>query len=399
VTGQGEDYPAGWLTQFRRGVVAGLATVVAAVGSASVVSLVAWFIPGADTASAIGAIKAAGLVVLSGHHGGVSLDGTAVTLTPLLVTMLLAWLVVSGARRAESSSGFAGLVVGYSVGCALLAFWAHLGQTQAPVLRSTLAACVFAAIVGGVGRYWQAGWVQLSDRWQRTVRAAGLALAGYLAAGGALAVAVLIAHAHEVTAVQHQVSPGAPGLPVALLGVAAAPNATVASVGYLTGAGFEVGSNTSVSMFEVAHGRLPIFPLLAAVPTGRPAVALGVALGGLIALGAGWLIVRTVQGSQSWTDRAMDAAAAAVLVGGGVTVLTMLASGGVGGGSLRHVGGTWWAAGGCAMLIVMIGNGAWLAIDEFRSAIAGRDRTGSKTAAAADAAYTDSAREVKAATR
>jgi hypothetical protein len=399
VAAHGEDYPAGWLTQFRRGVVAGLATVVAAVGSASVVTLVAWFIPGADTASAMGAIKAAGLVVLSGHHGGVSLDGTTVTLTPLLVSMLLAWLVVSGARRAESGSGVAGLVVGYSGGCALLASWAQLGQTHAPVLRSTLAACAFATIVGGIGRYWQAGWAQLSDRWQRTVRAAGLALAWYLAAGAALTGAVLIAHAHGVTAVQHQVSPGAPGLPVALLGVAAAPNATVASVGYLTGAGFEVGSHTSVSMFAVAHGRLPIFPLLAAVPTGRPAVAVGVTLGALVALGAGWLIVRTVQRSQSWTDRALDAAAAAVLVGGGVTVLTVLASGGLGDGSLRHVGGTWWAAGGCVLLTVLIGNGAWLAVDEVRSAIAGRDRSRTERVEAADAAYTDSAREVEAATR
>ena len=134
-----EEYPAGWLTQFRRGILAGLASLIVGIAGASAVTLLAWLIPGADTASAIAAIKAAGLVVLSGHQGGIVLDGSLVTLAPLLVTLLLGWLAVSTARRADSGSAFAGWCVGYTIACAVVAWWARLGATYAPLWRSAVA--------------------------------------------------------------------------------------------------------------------------------------------------------------------------------------------------------------------------------------------------------------------
>jgi len=384
VNTQVEDYPAGWLTQFRRGVFAGMATLVVAVGAAAAVTVLAWLIPGPDTASAIAAIKAAGLIVLSGHHGGMRLDGTLVTLAPLGVSLLLGWLAVSGARRAESSSAFVGWCVGYTAGCALLASWARLGGTYAPTVRSALAGMCFATIVGGAGRYYEVLWDQLSVRWQRVIRAAAAAVAVYILVAALLTAAVLARHLDQIVALQHRISPGASGLPVALLGIAATPNATVATLGYLAGPGFDIGSHTSVSVFAVAHGRLPIFPLLAAVPTGRPVTAFGIALGVLTALIAGALCNRSIRTGAGLGVLAADAAAASIMVAGAMAVLCELAAGGVGTGALRSVGTTWWAVGGCAMVTVFVGTVVCAVAELVRRRMDGRAATARPLRTAAD---------------
>jgi hypothetical protein len=385
---QVDDYPAGWLTQFRRGVIAGLATLVVALGTASTVTLLAWLIPGPDTSSAIAAIKAAGLLVLSGHRGGVRLDGTLVTLAPLGVTLLLGWLAVSSARRAESGSAFCGWCAGYAAGCVVLASWARLGDTFAPTARSAIAGLLFAVVVGGAGRYFETAWDQLSARWQRMIRGASAAVAAYVLGAALLTAAVMARHLDQIVVLQHRISPGASGLPVALLGIAATPNATVSTVGYLTGPGFDIGTHTSVSMFGARHGRLPIFPLLAGIPAGHPATALGIALGLLTALVAGVLCYRSVRADAGLGRLVTDAGAASVLVAGVLAVLVQLAGGEVGDGALRNVGATWWAVGGCAMVAVFLGTAASAAVDLARHRLAGPARVEreSPSMAAADKA-------------
>jgi hypothetical protein len=360
-----EEYPAGWLTQFRRGILAGLASLIVGIAGASAVTLLAWLIPGADTASAIAAIKAAGLVVLSGHQGGIVLDGSLVTLAPLLVTLLLGWLAVSTARRADSGSAFAGWCVGYTIACALVAWWARLGATYAPLWRSAVAGLLFALIIGGAGRYFESGWAQLAPRWQRIIRAAVGVVAVYAMAAALLAAVSVARHLDALVALQQRVSPGAAGLSVALLGVAAAPNATVAAMGYLTGPGFAIGSHTSVSMFATSRGRLPIFPLLGGLPIGQPATTLGIVLGLTTAFAAGAVAHRTVRhtASESALTTLADNAAVAALVAGSLAVLAVLAGGGVGHGTLSGVGVTWWAIGAASLPLVFLAAAGCLAVD------------------------------------
>jgi hypothetical protein len=395
VNAQVEDYPAGWLTQFRRGVFAGLATLVVAVGTASAVTLLAWLIPGPDSASAIAAIKAAGLIVLSGHHGGIRLDGTLVTLAPLGVSLLLGWLAVSGARRAESSSAFGGWCVGYTAGCVLLASWSRLGGSYAPTVPSALAGMCFATVVGGAGRYYEVLWDRLSARWQRVIRASAAAVAVYVLVAALLAAAVMARHLDQIVALQHRISPGASGLPVALLGIAATPNATVATVGYLAGPGFEIGSHTSVSIFGVTQGRLPIFPLLAAVPTGRPLTALGIALGVLTALLAGALCNRSIRTGARLRPMTADAAAVSLLAAGVLAVVSELAAGGVGNGALRSVGATWWTVGGCAMVAVFVGTAACAAADRVRQRLDGHAASAQPLRTARDSGHASSDTNVR----
>jgi hypothetical protein len=371
-----DEYPAGWLTQFRRGAVGGVLLFVLAVVLTAIPTFLAWLAPGADSTSAGRALKAAMVVAISGNQGGVVLNGTSVSLSPLLVSLLLGWLVVGQARGQDTAIGFAGLVTGYTVATAMAAHWSQLGATRVPVASSAVAACCFVLLVGGAARFGPAYWNRLAERWRQVGKAAAGICAVYVLAAALLAAGVLATHLHEAARLQGVLAGGAAGLPVALLGIAATPNAVLSGVGYLTGPGFEVGSHTSVSMFAVVHGQLPVFPLLAGVPSGRPATALGAAVGVLTALVAGWLAVRLVSGSARPSDRpvadvGIDVLLAALGAGVMLAGLSALAAGGVGSGSLSHVGATGWQVGAAIVALASAASAIWVGIDRLRHRAAG----------------------------
>src|SRR6185503_10939198 len=332
----------------------------------AVPAFVTWLVPGADTSPASSAVKAGALLALSAPHGGLVLAGTPITLTPLLVTGALGWLVAGQVRRSQSWSAALGLPIGYGAATALLAGWARIGSTRAPVLASSVAALVFVAAVGLLVRAVQVGWPRLSDRARRVCRAAGVATGCYLAAGALLAAGMLVGHLSDAVALQRQLAPGAAGLPVALLGLAATGNAVLAGVGYLTGPGFAIGSHTSVSVAGVSAGPLPTFPLLAAVPHGRPATLAGLSLVLALALLVGWLVLRTLAPAEFWWLRLQDATATAGLTGLLLAVLSGLGSGSLGPGALQLVGERWWAVGGASVLVVLFGAASWLAVELVR---------------------------------
>ncbi|HEX8304176.1 MAG TPA: DUF6350 family protein [Jatrophihabitans sp.] len=371
-----QEYPPGWLTRFRQGVIAGVGLLLIALGCCVIPTFLAWLMPGADTTPALSALKAAALVLLAGAHGGVVLAGTEVTLAPLLVTVLLGWLVAGHARKQDSWSGFAGLTVGYGAASAVLAGWSRLGSTHAPVLRSTLAALLFVLAVGASARSAEHLWVRLPARWQQVSRAAALVVAGYLAAGALLSAGMLLAHFSDAVALQRQLAPGAAGLPVALLGIAATPNAALAGVSYLTGPGFDVGAHTSVSAFSVSSGRLPVFPLLAGLPDQRPAAWIGSLVIVGLALLAGWAVQRTLSAARSWQHRLADCAAVAGIAGATLAVLTGLAAGSLGPGALRGIGAAWWAVGLAATLLVLPAAALWLGVELVRARFAEQPRPG-----------------------
>jgi Family of unknown function (DUF6350) len=353
VSSADQQYPPGWLTRFRQGFVSGVGLLLIALGCCAIPTFVAWLMPGADTAPPLSAVKATALVVLAGAHGGVVLDGTEVTLAPLLVTGLLAWLTARHARRQDTRSGFTGLVIGYAAASAALAGWSRLGSTHAPVLHSSAAALLFVLTVGGAARSAEQFWTRLPARWQHVSRTAALVTAGYLVAGSLLSAGMLLAHFSDAVALQRQLAPGAAGLPVALLGIGATPNAVLAGVSYLTGPGFEIGAHTSVSAFSVSSGRLPVFPLLAGLPHQQRTAWAGLLMIGALAVLAGWAVLRTLPATPSWQRRLADCAAVAGIAGLLLAVLTGLAAGDLGAGALRGIGAAWWQVGLAVPLLVL----------------------------------------------
>jgi hypothetical protein len=115
-----------------------------------------------------------------------------------------------------------------------------------------------------------------------------------------------------------------------------------------------------VSPFAVSHGRLPVFPLLAAVPSGGPAPLAGV-LGALaLALAVGGVIHSVLPRSTSWVRHLSDCAVASAGVGGVLAVLAAFAAGGIGAGAFRHVGAAWWAVGFGSAMLSLFGSAVWI---------------------------------------
>jgi hypothetical protein len=365
-----QEYPAGWLTQFRRGVVAGFVLLAVAVLLTAVPTFLAWLAPGTDTTSAGSALKAAVLIAVSGNHGGLVLDGTAVTLSPMLITLMLGWLAANHARRLDSTTGFAGLVVGYTLITAIAASWAQLGSTRLPFGRSVLAAFLFVLVVGGAARFGPTVWAGLPARWCLVARAAAAACAVYLLAGALLAAAALAGHFSQAGDLQNRLMGGAAGLPIALLGIAATPNATLSGVGYLTGVGFHLGGLTHISPFSVQRGTLPAFPLLAAVPSGAPGW-IGVTAAILTALAAGWVVHRILRTNRESAQPAaagvLDSALTAAMAGSCLGLLGMLAAGSMGTRALRQVGVTGWLVALAAFAILSASSLFWLGVTLLRA--------------------------------
>jgi hypothetical protein len=158
----------------------------------------------------------------------------------------------------------------------------------------------------------------------------------------------LVAHHAELASLSAAVGGGGLGsVPILLLGILAAPNAIAAGVGYVSGPGFTVGTGTTVTLFGAAHGTLPAFPVLAAVP-GEPAGPVVWTVAALATLLAAVAITRVAARADRWLA-SLGLAALASLAGGLlVLVLTWQGGGAAGDGRLRTIGASPWQS-GCAV--------------------------------------------------
>jgi Family of unknown function (DUF6350) len=317
----------------------------------ALVGLVCWLPAAGISGHPLSAVRAGVLGFLAAHHGGMTLDGVPTALAPLLgvsVVAILAWR--AGTTLADVAEQLrerrrralvqAGLVqaLSYALGCLVLVPLSALGTTSAPPVPVTVAA--FALF----------GCVALTALLRTRVTPRAHVVAGLRGAAGALAVYVgggallvagsLVMHATTVMTMSRQVGGGLSGLSILVLGILCAPNAAVAGAAYIAGPGFAIGSGTGVTAFSTAHGVLPAFPLLGALPSGR---ANPVVLGWLVlTIVAGGLVAARLAG-RDYGLRAVAVAAAAS--GCGMAVLAWLGGGAVGSGRLRTVGASPWRVG------------------------------------------------------
>lgn len=342
---------AGWLTQFRRGMIAGLSIPILGFAGLAIPVMLAWIVPGSDSVSATSALRAAALALLSGMHGGLYLGGVFSTVPPLTVTVALGWLICGPARRLDSTSGFVGLASGFTLCCIGLARWSRLGDTYAPVHRTAVASAAFVLVVGAASRWAPLGWARCSARTKRVLRAAAAFSACYFGLACVIVATQLVRHHGAAEALQAKVAPGIGGLAVLLLGVSVVPNAAVAVIGYLCGPGFDLGAHTSVSALSVSRGALPEFPLLAALPRDGGLSAIGLVLIAAAAVSVGVVAVGMLKsGSRGWAGM-RDLASASAVFGSAVLATSVFARGGIGGGGLRSIGMHGWLAGPAAVAL------------------------------------------------
>lgn len=338
------------------------AVLLAAIVSIAAVA-VCWLPASGVSGSAGSAIRAGVLTFLAAVHGGITLDGVHTAFVPLAMTALLgllAWRAGRGLADAADDLGesrprallqaAALQAFVFAALCAVAARLATLGTSSAPILGVGTAALLLFGVTGTVAFV---RWSALGDAvagqlpsWLGAALRAGVTgVAVYLGAGALLVAGAVVVQHDRVEALSRLVGGGWSGVPVLLLGVLAAPNAAIAGASYLAGPGFALGSGNGVSVVSTAHGTLPAFPVLGAVPSGPGAtwpvwllvIATPVAAGICVAASA----KRADRELGRWRVASGGAAIAAVA---GV-VLAWQGGGAIGSGRLNAIGPSPWRLG------------------------------------------------------
>ncbi len=383
-----------WLAAVWTG--AGAAIVCAT--TALVVVAVCWLPVSGSGHHANSTIRAGLLTFLASLHGGVTVDGVQTTWLPLGMLGLLAlttWRAGSGLADAAETLGEsdprrlaqagAAQIAAFTASCLLAVPFASLGTSHASYPGVALSACVVFALTGGLALVRSSplrGWCaeRAPEHLLPMARAALAAVLVYLAAGALLTAVSLGLHHDKVELLSRQVGGGWGGVPVLLLGVLAVPNAVVAATSYLAGPGFALGSGTAVGLTGSAHGVLPAFPVLGAVPAGSGATLPAVLAGVATVLLAGIAAARVAARAETWWRRLGQAAGAAVLAGLGLALLAWQGGGGIGTGRLRTIGASPWQLGGAVagqvLVVSLVGLGLLAAWRWMRSPIDEVDEVG-----------------------
>ncbi|MGI8523045.1 MAG: cell division protein PerM [Nocardioides sp.] len=351
-----------------------LATLGGAAAAASTLvvclalGVVGWFLTdaGAHGAPRDG-LRVGALGWLSAHGSGVHIEGVLVSLTPLGLSAVCAWVVWRlGQRVGDAVSGHGPdadriadgerdwtvpsatvlFVVGY---VAVAVVTARLAATPAtdPSLASVIGWIVLmaggiggAAIAVGSGRaaIWSAF---LPHSVRATAVAAWRLVKAYAAASAVLLMVSLAVHWSDAANVLAQLH-ASPGAAVLVLGACAVlvPNAVAFTGSYLFGPGFAVGAHTLVSPTLVVLGPLPLFPLLAALPGTGPAPQWTLGFLAVPPLVAAVSVARTQRAwpTTRWEQGAVRGCAAGLLAAVVFTLVAVLAGGSVGPGRMEHVG-------------------------------------------------------------
>ena len=244
-----------------------------------------------------GVLRTAAMLWLVAHHVGFTVRGAGkigmlplglVLLPGALLAMAGRWVVRVGGVTRLRHVGYAAvaLALPYTLLSGALALASRTPVASPSLWQAMTAAFLLAFVAGGLGA------ARGLAPWSRLVRllsarprsivlgvfgsCAVLAMSGALLAGGSLAL-----HLSQVRAASDALSPGLGGAALLLLAqIAYVPNAVIWAVAYALGPGFAFGAGTVVAPTGSALGSVPIFPMLAALPTtARPA-----GIGGVISI-------------------------------------------------------------------------------------------------------------------
>lgn len=330
-----------------RGAVAG---AEAAIGSWLVVVAltVAGYVataaaPELGTATWLDAARVGSAIWLLGHGGGLQLDGAAVSMVPLGVTLLGLAGVATSVRRARLLGWWPpAVVIGVYTLLAggFLAFAGTAGSWRGVVGAALVA--VAGCLVAQRGRY-PAELTRLLARLPAEVRAGLTGAVGaivlLLALGlAALALALVLGFSRVMQVHDSLVPDTASSVVMVVAQLLLLPTLIVWGTAFVTGPGFAVGAGTAFAPTGIEAGPLPVVPLLGALP--EPGSAAG-SLGLIVLAGVG---VGAAVGA--WLRRRplpLLPALVAVLTTGITTAVALaalawLSSGAVGPGRMAVVG-------------------------------------------------------------
>ena len=320
-----------------------------------------------------GVVRTATGLWLAAHHVEFTLSGAGrIGMLPLGLVLLPGallwragrWVVRTGELTRLTDLGYAALALAapYAALCGSLALASRSGLGAPSFGEAVIAGFLLALCAGGLGGARAlAPWRELFGLMPPRSRSVVLGTAGALAvlgAGGALlAAGALAAHLGEYRALAASLAPGLVGGALLLLiQVAYVPNAIGWAVCYSLGPGFAFGTSTVVAPTGSAVGALPLFPMLAALPTGTSGIP-GWVSAGVLALPYAAGVTGGVLVARAAPTPAVEVAplwgfACGVATGCVTGVLAAFSGGPLGSGRLAAVGPSGWQAALVAVLEV-----------------------------------------------
>jgi hypothetical protein len=232
-----------------------------------------------------GVLRTAALLWLVAHHVGFTVRGAGrIGLLPLglvllpgaLLAMAGRWVVRAGGVTRLRHVGYAAVALAfpYALLAGALAVASRTAAAAPSLWQAVVASFLLALVAGGLGAArGLAPWSRLASLLPARPRSIIMGMLGatalLTAVGAVLAGASLAVHLPEVKAASDALAPGAGGAALLLLAqLAYAPNAIIWAVAYILGPGFAFGAGTVIAPTGSALGAVPVFPMLAALPTG-----------------------------------------------------------------------------------------------------------------------------------
>jgi len=294
-----------------------------------------------------GAFAAAVPLWLAAHQVPLVIQGQPLSVLPLLPTLVVVLIIAYGCGwainrlggRARSDGGAVlATAVGTHATVAVLGSALLPPEIEARPWSAMLAAGAVAALgsVVGTARTSRAELRALLLRWPArpgwvmpALHGAAVGVTGLLAVGAGLLVVGLTLGSVDVAAAYGRLAPDATaGVGVTLLACAYLPNAVIAAASWALGPGVGVGPASASPVAAIGPVDPSSFPLLAALPTGAPPVAL-VALALPVGIGVlvGRSATRACPPSAPASLRTCASAAASVGTAGVCGLLGWLAGG------------------------------------------------------------------------
>ncbi len=269
------------------GAIAAGAAAATGLGALTTLVAIGWITaPHVGIGSGLGGVlRTAALLWLVAHHVGITVRGAGrIGLLPLGLVLLpgallyLAgrWVVRAGAVTRLGHVGYVAVAIAlpYTLLAGALAVASRTAVAAPSLWQAVVASFLLALVAGGLGAArGLAPWSRLTGLMPARPRSIVLGMLGaaalLAAAGAVLAAGSLAAHLAEVRAATDALGPGPGGAALLLLAqLAYVPNAIIWAVAYMLGPGFVFGTGTVVAPTGSALGAVPIFPMLAAMPSG-----------------------------------------------------------------------------------------------------------------------------------
>jgi hypothetical protein len=317
-----------------------------------------------------GVLRTATTLWLAAHHVAFTLHGAGrIGMLPLGLVLLPGamlwragrWVVRTGevARLRHVGYAAAALALPYALLSGALALASRSGLTAPSLPQAVIGPFLAALVAGGLGGARAlAPWGRLAGLLPVRSRSVTMGMLGTLGlltvAGAVLAGGSFAAHLGQVRALTDSLSPGPVGAVLLLLAeLAYVPNAVIWAVAYSLGPGFAFGAGTVVAPTGSALGAMPVFPMLAALPSGGgvPAwLAAAVLAAPYLAAAAGGVLTVRIMPTPVLEAAPLWGFASGVSAGCVVGVLAAFAGGPLGNGRLSAVGPSGWQVGLVAIL-------------------------------------------------